>query len=201
MSVRSWSIKPGELKRLSRSGLLLLAGRCALRVQPWVPPGAEAAWSDGLAFVVDAACAEPTDPQGTLVRARGIRDLGARACNRLEATDEPLGRCMNYAMGALAEAIEATTLPLGPVLKKAVIEAAKQSASIAAVLAQAGRVGGCGERDAVEVACLATWEAMRADVLFLERVTERLDDAGDAIAALRAVAPLWPSGAPTWAHQ
>ncbi len=202
MSVRSWAIKVGELKRLSRAELVLLSGRCALRVAPWVPPGAEVAWGDGLAFVVGAALATPTD--ATAERARALRDLGARACNQLEATDEPLGRCLNHAAGTLAAAIEATALPLGPELKKAVIETAKQSASIPALLAHAGRVGGVGDRDAVDVAGLAIWDAIRADIAALEGASARptaLGDAGDAIEALRAVAPLWPTGAPDWAHR
>jgi len=55
MSLRVWALKPGELKPLSRAGLVLLAARCALRVEPcffvwWVdaPAKARSAWSDGL---------------------------------------------------------------------------------------------------------------------------------------------------------
>jgi hypothetical protein len=201
MSVRAWALKPGELKPLSRAGLLLLAGRCALRVEPWVPPGAEEAWREGLAFVVDVAWAEPTDEQESLRRARGIRDLGARACNRLEPTDEPLGRCMNYAMHTLAESIAATAVPLGPALKKAVIDTAKYAASIPAVLAHAGRVDGHGARDVVEVASLAMWDAIRADAASLARVTDRLGAPGDAVASLRELAAPWPSGVPEWVRR
>ena len=152
MGERMSAIKPGELKPLTRSGLLLLSARCALRVAPWVPPEAEAAWRDGVAFLALAALTAPTEARETAARARALRDLGARACNRLEATDEPLGRCMNHAMGTLAEAIDATARPRGPALKKAVITTARLSASIGAILAHAGRVGGCGDVDPVDFA-------------------------------------------------
>lgn len=79
------------------------------------------------------------------------------------------------------------------------LEAAKLSASLPAVLAHAGRVGGSSGGDAVDAACLATWDAIRADIVVVAGVSHSLGDARDSIGTLREVAPLWPNGAPDWA--
>jgi hypothetical protein len=199
MSLRTWALKPSEFKGVSRAGLLLLSARCALRAEPWVPPDAEAEWREALMFVLQGAFADPTDLKAASTHARTISDLGACACNRLASTDEPLGRCLNYATQTVAAAVEATTLALGPALKKAVILAAKLSASIPGVLAHAGRVHAAAGEDAVDVACIATWDAIRSDVSLFKSASSALELSEDRLAALRCLAPLWPAGIPGWA--
>jgi hypothetical protein len=106
---------------------------------------------------------------------------------------------MNYATLTLAAAIKATSLDLGTPLKKAVIESAKLSASIAGVLAHAERsVVPVGE-DPVEVACLAIWNAIRADIPTVAAAASELNTAKDRVAALRKCAPLSGGGIPDWA--
>src|SRR5258706_7434833 len=97
MSLRIRALKIGELRPLSRGGLLLLSLRCAMRVEPWLPQGADSLWREGLEYVTTTAFDEParSDAAGSL--ARELSDRGAMACNWLQSTDEPLGRCMNYA--------------------------------------------------------------------------------------------------------
>lgn len=180
--MRVWAIKPGELKPLSRSGLLLLAAR---------PPGAEAPWSDGLEHLARAASGERA---GATALARELRSRGARACDQLAASDEPLGRCMNYATSALSAGVEAVALDARPALVKAVIDAAKMTGSIAGVLAHAGRVPASMGVDPVELACTTTWSAIRADIAVVAAARTSLG----SVRALRELAPLWADGVPTW---
>lgn len=186
MSVKAWALKVGELRPLGDHALLFLAARCAMRVEPWCPAGARADWKRGL----DAVC-EGGAASSNLVRA--LSDRGATACNRLAATDEPLGRCMNYSTQTLCVALEAA----GPADRgtrcKRVIAAAKLASSIGAVLAHAGRVSAPRGTDAVTFACTAMWDAIRADIAAIAGAP-----AGLTPVALRAVAPLWAAGKPRW---
>lgn len=196
MTVRRWALRPGELKALTRGGLLLLAARCAMRAEPWRPPGSARPWTDGLAFVVGAALAPaPAVVADARARARAISDLGARAYHRLAATDEPAGSCANHAAQALSLALEAAAVGDRPALVKAIIDVAKQSASIGPVLAHAGRVGGA---DPVEAACAAVWGAIRADVTLLAAQSDAIARAKRPVQALRTCAPLWVGAPPAW---
>lgn len=199
MTLRVWALKVGELKPLSRGGLLLLTARCAMRVEPWLPPGADALWHEGLTHVVGAAFNEPAPSKPAVILARELSNRGASACNLLAATDEPLGRCMNYAAVTLAAAVEATNLDAGPTLKKAVIASAKLSASIAGVLAHAGRVRVPTGKDPVAIACVAMWDAIRADIPAVAAASSELEIARDRIGALREHAALWVDRPPDWA--
>ncbi|MCB9564225.1 MAG: hypothetical protein H6708_27860 [Kofleriaceae bacterium] len=164
MSVRAWSIKPGELKPLGRDGLLVLAARAAMRVEGHAPASARAAWRDGLALVVGAAVRAPAGQAGAAALARRLRDARASACHRLAVSDAPAGACANHATCALAAAGEAAALADRAAVARAVIEAAKQAASIPAVLGHAGRIRAPRGRDPVEYAAVTTWDAIRADV-------------------------------------
>jgi hypothetical protein len=198
MSLRVWAIQLGDLKGSSRAGLLFATARFALRVEPWVPPGAEGPWRDAIGWLAASATGDPTDAKVARRVARAIGDLGATACNRLDGTDEPLGRCMNYATSTLATGVEATTLPLGPALKKEVILAAKLSASIGAVLAHAGRVVAPDGSDPVDHASAASWSAIRADLGSIRAAESALAAAADRVTALRELAPPWRDGTPSW---
>ncbi len=85
-------------------------------------------WDQALEHVVSAAFA-PGRPQPRLARA--LADRGADACNR--ATDEPLGRCMNYATETLSLAVAAADLQELAPLKKQI----KMAAAIPPVVAAA----------------------------------------------------------------
>jgi hypothetical protein len=203
MAVRVSALRVGELKPLSRGGLLLLAARCAMRVEPWMPPGTTTLWRKGLTFVAAAAFSAPTHSRDAAKLERELSDRGADACNRLDATDEPLGQCMNYATSTLGAAVEATALDMGAPLKKAVLDAAMLSKSIGAVLAHAGRVRGRLPRglDAVDVAVLAFWDAIRTDIPVIAARTGELETAKDRVEALRKLAPLWTGRPPGWLHR
>jgi len=201
MSLRVWALKVGELRPLSRAGLLLLSARCAMRVEPWLPPGMGALWQDGLEQVASAAFEMPARSNPATTLARALSNRGAQACHRLAPTDEPLGRCMNYATQTFAAAVEASALEAGPALKKAVIDSAKLSASVAGVLAHAGRIRVPTGQDPVDVACVAMWDAIRADIPMLAAVTSELETATSRVQALRELAPLWPGRAPAWARR
>jgi hypothetical protein len=86
--------------------------------------------------------------------------------------------------------------------------------ALAGVLAHAGRVHAPRGKDPVELACVAMWTAIRADIVAVASVVsvasgskarfgaaESVEARGmrKAVEALRACAPLWPDGAPTWA--
>jgi len=191
--MREWVLKPGEMKPLARSGMLLLASRCALRVEPWIPKNGKALWRDNLAFVVAEALAPPTDPKDAAKRARALSDCGADACNRLDSTDEPLGHAMAYAMTTLATAVEATALDERGV-RKLVIDAAKYSASLFAVWAHAGRVKVRKGQDAVEVSAKVVWGAIRHDIAFMNVLQARPPV---KVADIRL--PVWQGAAPIWA--
>lgn len=201
MTMREWALKVGELKLLSRGGLLLLTARCAMRVEPWLPTGADALWHEGLAHVVAAAFNEPAPSKPAAILARELSNRGATVCNLLAATDEPLGRCMNYAASTLAAAVAATSLDAGPTLKKAVIDSAKLSASIAGVLAHAGRVRVPSGKDPVDIACVAIWDAIRADIPAVAAASPELEVASDRIRGLREHAALWVGPPPDWASR
>ena len=51
MSLRRWAVKAGELRTLSRSGLMLFSARCAIRVEPWLPKSARRVFAEELAFL------------------------------------------------------------------------------------------------------------------------------------------------------
>jgi hypothetical protein len=162
-----------------------------MRVEPWMPPGAAAPWKKGLAHLARVANTAPaTAPE----LARAIDEKGSVASSRLEAKDELLGRCVNYAGLTLATAIEAAAHDVSPVLTKTIIDAAKYSASIGALHAHAGRVRASGGKHPVDVACEAIWGAIRADIAALAAAPAKLD-----ARALRALAPLWPGRVPAWA--
>jgi hypothetical protein len=197
MTLRIWAIKLGELKPLSRAGLLLLGARCAMRVEPWLPPDAGPLWSRGLEHVVGAAFSAADADAAAKLR-RALSDRGAIASNALAATDVPLGRCMNYATQTLARAIDATCLDDGAPIKKAIIETAKYSASIAGVLAHAGRVVVPSGVSAVDAACVAMWDAIRADISVLAGASSALENADDRVRALRECAAQWAGGVPVW---
>ena len=191
MSLRTTALKPGELRPLSRTGLLLVAARCALRVETWLPGPPTAHWKDTLAGVVAAAFALPAKHAST----RTLSDWGASACNRLKATNEPLGRCMNYATQTLVTAVEATSLAERPALVKAVIDTAKLSASITAIWAHAGRT----TPDTLDTVCATTWTAIRSDVALLILGHDDVESAKNQVGALRKLGPLWPKPTPSWA--
>ena len=200
MTLREWAVKPGELKPLSRSALLLFSARCAMRVEPWIPEGATALWADNLAFLVGAAFAGPPDAVDLASRRRAISTCGATARNTLAATDEPLGRCMSYATSTLATALVAAAAADRPTVLKRTIDAAKQSAAIAAVWAHAGRIAaGADGADAVTLACTTTWAEIRRDIAPLAALAAALEASEDRVQALRELAPLWTGVAPSWA--
>ena len=200
MTLRIWAIKRSEIKQLSRERLLLLGARCAMRVEPWLPPNTESMWSRGLEYVVASAFSE-SDPVDAATLRRQLSDRGAIASNRISSVDKRLGECMNYTTQALAHAIDATTLDFGAPMKKAIIDAAKLSASIAAVLAHAGRVDVPPGADAVDVACVAIWDAIRADIPVLAGGQSDFKNAEDRVRALRDCAPFWVGRAPDWAKR
>jgi hypothetical protein len=210
MSVKEWAIKLGELKPLakSRAGLILLAVRCAMRVEPWMPPKASKSWPEGLAYAVKTAFLEPvplplraslTVKGHQVTLARDLANFGVDAF--ADAKDEPLGRCMHYAGVTLAPAVEATSMAMGPALKKKVIEAAKMSSGVPAVLAHAGRIKVPKGKDPVEVACVAIWDAIRADISAVAAAVTKIETAKNPVKALGDCAPLWPQGAPGWAKR
>ncbi len=198
MSVRQWTLKIGELKPLSRAGLLLLSVRCAMRVEPWLPPDADSLWHEGIDDLTAAAFKKPGRSRRAMTLVRGLSDLGVSACNRLSTTDEPLGRCMNYAILTLTTAIEATDRDVGPELKQAVITSAKMSGSIAGVLAHANRVLVRPGDDPVEVACVTIWNSIRADIPTVASFISEVEVAQDRVDSLRKVAPLWVDRQPVW---
>ena len=106
---------------------------------------------------------------------------------------------MNYATQTLARAIDATSLDVGLPMKKMIIETAKLSASIAGVLAHAGRIDVPPGADAVDVACVAMWDAIRADIPVLAGGTSDFKNAKERVQALRACAALWVGSASGWA--
>ena len=197
MSLRRWALKPSEVKSLSREGLLLLAGRCALRVAPWCPREAAKLWAQALSLLETAVRGEVLDATQALSLARRLGDAGARACNALDGTaDELTGRCMNYATGALSLTLEAATLPERKEVLRLVLDVAKQSTAFAALHAHAGLVRAPAGRDAVELACLAVWDEIRRDVAALAKDEARFLAAKAPLTAPRA---LWRGRAPAWA--
>ena len=194
MTVPMWAIKPGELKGLSGPRLVLLAARCATRAEscafalwPEAPATTRPHWTKAIALVVAAARASKAPAKAIASHARAVQEDGARGCNRLDATDAPRGQCINQATNVLASAIDAARAPERAAQVKAVIEAAKHTASIAAVLAHAGRVPKPrGVTDVVDHACVTVWTAIRADVAALLAAP-----GPDAKLTLDAFGPLW----------
>lgn len=192
MSLRELALKPGELKLLSRAGLLLLGARLAMRVEAWAPPEATVEWRAGLDLLVASAFrgsgAAGVGEAESLARA--ISSHGVHACNRLRESDEPLGRCMNYAGLTLATGLRASVLTEVVASKKAIIEAAKYAGFIPAILAHAGRIRGPSGRDVVDFACEETWAAIRAEVPSVAAATVAVEQSEDRVDALRRSAPL-----------
>lgn len=118
--------------------------------------------------------------------ARDLASIGAIACDQRHRTkDEALGRCMNYATGTLVSVLDAAQASDLAARKKELLVAAKQSASIPALLARA---------DAVAGAATTAWGAIRADIPIVAGVPSgrRLTPA-----TLEALGPLWPDGEPS----
>ncbi len=201
MTLRIWALKVSELKPLSRAGRLLLAVRCALRVAPWGRELPGTLWSEGLDHVTRLAFQPPDGSGQSETLAHELLDQGANLCNGLAGDDEVLGECSNHAACTLAAAVETTILEDGPALKKAVLDIAKQSASIPAVLAHAGCVPTQPGADPVDVACLAIWNAIREDVAIVAANTPALETADQRLVMLRDCAPLWLGSTPEWAER
>jgi hypothetical protein len=106
---------------------------------------------------------------------------------------------MSYATQTLASAIDATALAEATPLRKVVIVTAKLAASIPAVLAHAGRIVVPIGEDAVDVACVAMWDAIRADLPAVAVSLGTIAEASDRVRALRDCASFWADGAPDWA--
>jgi hypothetical protein len=194
MTVKAWALRPSELKGLSRAAQLRLAARCAMRVEPWMPAGAKAAWKQGLDHVARVASGPAPAAAEALVRT--LDDKSADASAKLEEKDQLRAECVSYAGLTLATALQACAHDVGPALTKAVIDAAKYSASIAALHAHAGRVKVTTGKDPVEAAALAIWDAIRADIAVVAAAAPgKLDAKG-----VRNLAPLWPAKAPAWAR-
>ena len=197
MTIRAWAIKRSELKPLSRSGLILFAVRCALRVEPWVPMGT--VWRDGLRIATDGAFAEPTAAKSRSAHARAVSDEGARHANRLHGTaSEDLGRCANYATSTLAIAVEMNGETDAKKLVDLAMAAAKHAGSIGPVRAHAGRIVASNGTDVVALVATAAYDAMRGDIGLLVTGTARVEKATDRVKELRALGPLWPDGPPAW---
>jgi hypothetical protein len=201
MGLSAWAIKPSELRRLSDAGLLFFAGRCAMRIEPWRPAGMARLWSGGLSVLMSAARGEPMSGKKTTSLRRAISDRGAKACNDLESSsEEPLGRCMSYATGTLALAIDAALTPHRAPRVELVQQAAKHAGSIPAVLAHAGRVRARKGEDPVDSACLLLWNSMRSDISLVAESERSVLVSRSPLRALVEVGPLWPSRPPAWAR-
>ncbi|MCR9246420.1 MAG: hypothetical protein NXI31_15410 [bacterium] len=198
MSLKVWALKTGELKPLSRPGLLLFTARCAMRVEPWAPPGCRSLWDRGLARIVEAACGNPIDQLSLEPLAAAISNSGARAYYDRESTDEALGRCHNHATQTLQRGVEAVASDELKLLKKMVLDAAKFSASIPAVLAHDGRVSAPDGEDPVDFACIPMWRVIKADVAAVAEHTSQVVSANDPIEALRECADPWLGSRPAW---
>jgi len=142
-----------------------------------------------------------TDSEPIAKLRRDLSDRGAMACNELATTNEPLGRCMNYTTQILASALDAIALDDASALKKEVIQAAKLSASIPAILAHAGRIEVPSGSSAVDVACVTVWDAIRADIAAVANAVPAIERAEDRVLALTKCAPLWPGEVPAWVTQ
>lgn len=114
------ALKPGALKSLQRDGLLVLAARCARRVEHWRPLDSEALWAGAMTRLLAGAPVHPGDVSQ-------LTSLGARATYD---TDPLLGQCCNYAALTLAQALTAATLTDRQDVVKAVIVTAKYQASL-----------------------------------------------------------------------
>lgn len=199
MSLRLWAIKVGELRPLDAGGLLLFGARCALRVSPWVPKDARRAWQAGLDIVLRAVGGEQFTPERIREVSRLVGDAGAIACNRLDGTkDEARGRCMNYATQTLVAVLDASQAADLKAQKKWIIDAAKLSASIPALLAHAGQIQ-ARAGDAVSEAAGTIWDAIRADIPVVTAARAANPSAPLSEAKLKALGPLWPGGKPEWA--
>ena len=95
MTLRILAIKRSEIKQLSRERLLLLGARCAMRVEPWLPPDTETMWSRGLEHVVASAFSE-SDPADAPTLRRRLSDRGVIACDSMRFVDKTFGECMSY---------------------------------------------------------------------------------------------------------
>lgn len=196
MSVRIWSVKVGELRALDSGLLLVFGARCGLRVSPWLPKTATAHWKTALDIVLASAAGEVANAARVRQVARALSDSGSIACNKLDGTpDEARGRCMSYATSSLVEVLEATRIPELGLRKKALLDSAKLSASIPAVLAHAGLIAATPGGDAVTQAATAIWDAIRADLPVIAGLApgRRLNPA-----KLKSLGPLWPGGQPSW---
>lgn len=189
MSMRIWAVKPGELKALSRSDLLIFSVRCARRAEPWRPAAVAALWDQCLAHVLSSLRETSTTSKELAQR---LMDTNTAVAERMRAPDPLLARCMNHAGVALGIAVRACELTPGPALTKAAIEAAKMACSIPAVLAHGGRVAVANGENPVEVAATTIWNATRADVAAIAPLSATPTTVGE----VRDLAPLWPGGPP-----
>jgi hypothetical protein len=198
MSLRIWALKPAELKPLTRAGRLVFSARLAMRVEPWRPEGASDRWIEALELVVRSAHRSPPPSQTLKALARSVSDAGAAACNRHQAIDEPVARCLNYSTQTLATAVELVGEEEPRAATKLLIACAKLSASIPAVLAHAGRVPVPEGGNPVDVACTTIWSVIRADIPLVAAVLDTLEASRDPVSTVREIAPLPPPGPPSW---
>jgi hypothetical protein len=170
VSLKIWALKSSELKGMTRTGLLLFGCRCAMRVESWIPPKSNKLWMRGLAHVT-SSIDSPIDVRDTEQLERDLSNCGAMALNQFSDTDEPRGQCMNYATQTLAMVVYATTIKDEKKLKKAIIDTAKFSASIPAILAHANRITAPDGENPVDFACVTMWDAIRSDIQMINDVS------------------------------
>lgn len=172
----------GELRALSRTGQVLLAARCALRVEVWrTSPAvrkaaANVSWDEALAFVVAGAQSQANADAATkLSQALLEQTFGA--------PDDLAHQTFAYTAQVLSRAVDASAQP-DP--RKLVIEAGMYAKSIPAMLFHAGKI------DALDPAMQSMWDAMRDDIPVLAESSKLT-----TVAALRRL-PLWRK-TPSWA--
>jgi len=201
MSLATWATKPKDLKPLDRRGLVLFAARCAIRFEAWAPPDPEGLFLGALTRVVDFAFEDPIPQDRLRAMRRPLSDLGATACNRLESTDAPLGRCRDYAVQTLVTALDVAAAVDRKTQVSEAIRAAKLSGSIPAVWAHAGRVDVRVPKgtSSVDVVAEATWSAIRADIARVAAGVTTIESADDRVRALRDLGSPWEGTQPAWA--
>lgn len=208
MTVAAFVLRPSEVSSLDVAGLLLLSARVALRVQPWLPRGADLLADRALDRVVAAARGAPLARATFNELHARISYLGARAAN-VDAVD---GYRNNYAALAVCNALIATQQTERKPLVKAIVDGAKYACSIAAGLAHDKRVTEAAPEQStlVDFVCERTWSQIRRDIALIGALAPTADkrDANPGAAsleaitdarALRELAPLWDDPGPSWA--
>lgn len=190
MSATPFKLRAGELKQFDRAGIVVVAVRLALRVEPFVRQENLTVWRSSVDAVV-LAPAEPLPAEQAAAMARQLSDISTLAVSRGSTAMADV--CGKSAGDAVVGALDVAAAIDRPAAVKAVIATASYAGNIPAKLAHDGFTDERSHRSGIDAIAGAYWDAVREDHRVIAPLL--LPNTVLTLAQITALAPL--DGMPT----